>query len=75
VLVSNLVFQNESISTQAKDALGIVILLLILCLLFTGVGAEIYRKFMMMRQKKTAGHQTTSPVSAATEIPVVSQNF
>jgi hypothetical protein len=72
VLMSNLVFQNDSISAEAKDALGILILLLILCLLVTGVGGEIYRKFLVRKQKRTTGAQSTSPVTA-TELPVASQ--
>jgi hypothetical protein len=75
ILVTNgLVFQNDSMSSTVKNTLGIFMLLVILCLMITGLSGEFKRKIKQFKHRKQRRIGSTVVPVTTSELPMVTIN-
>jgi hypothetical protein len=72
VLVSNgLVFQNDKLPMQTKDALGILMVIVIVCLVIVGVQGEARRKLKKFLNRKKVKETPSENELYGTPVPTV----
>jgi hypothetical protein len=62
VLVSNgVVFQNDYVSSDAKNIVGAVMILVIVCLMLAGVSGEVKRRVHAFKKKQVMKTNDSDP--------------